>query len=292
MSQKITNDLFVYANQLQADNLVLSSDKEQLKVSYYLPGENQRDFFLPLKYLAGLKKEILNLIEKVSDDILLDNKKTKKSGKYSNKKMNLNFFLSLVYLGSEEKIIIDFKKPQKFSNWRLSELGLKLEDQRQLKKIIKMAKGLIIIAGEKDSGKSSTLSAILNDSCCQKKSVCLLSDDWAKKDGIVMELNNTSFELAKKGDFDIVAIDTIKNKNYFSQAFRLASYGKLVLATIEVDSAKDLAKKIKLSPWPMAEKKKLIKAISFQELVKLNRSILNKKDKRQEIARFQLLSSK
>lgn len=292
MSQKITKDLFVCARQLDADNLVLSSEKEQLKISYYLPGDNQKDYFLPLKYLEGVKKEMLKLIEKVSDDFLEHNKLDKKPGKYRDRKINISFFFSLVPLGAEEKIIIDFKRGKKTNNWRLSELGLEKEQQKTIKKIIKKGKGLVIIAGEKDSGKSATLTAILNETLCDNSSLCLLSDNWEANNFLIMELNSSSFDLAKKGDFDIVAIDGIKNNDYFSQTFRLASYGKLVIATIEVDSPKELAKKIKLTAWPAVEKKKLIKAISFQELVKLNRLINNKKDKRQKIARFKLLSSK
>ncbi len=290
MSQKITKDLFLCARQLKADNLVLSSEKEQLKISYYLPGEDQKDYFLPLKYLEGVKKEIIKLIEKVSDDFLEQSKLSKKPGNYKDKRINISFFLSLISLGAEEKIIIDFKKSKKEDRWRLSELGLKKEQQKTLENIIEKGRGLIILAGEKDSGKSATLSAIINKALSEKKSLCLLSDNWETKNLIVMELNDSSLDLAKKGDFDIVAIDGIKNKDYFSQAFRLASYGKLVIATIEVDSPKELARKIKLTAWPIIEKKNLIKAISFQELIRL-KPLVNKKDKRQKIARFKLLNS-
>ena len=291
MSQKITNNLFICAKQLGADNLVLSTNKEQLNITYYLPDEKQKVFFLPLKYLERIKKEILSLSNEVKSDFFEQKTFNKKIGRFNNKKISLNFLLSLISIGSEEKIIIDFKKDKKNNNWRLSELGLKVKDQDIIRSLLKKSKGLIILAGKKNNGKSSTLMSILNEDYCKKNSVCLLSDSWEKTDYVTMELNESSFELARKGDFDIIAIDEIKNKNHLSQAFRLASYGKLVLVTIEVENLKELAMKIKSSPWSGIEKKKLIKAISFQELVKLNRLINKSKDKRQEIASFKLLIS-
>lgn len=286
MSRKITNNLFVYAKNIEADNLVLSTEEGQIKISYYLSQEKEKNFFLPLKYLENLKKEIFQLTEKDDNPNL-----SKKNGKFRVKNISIYFQVKIIKLANEEKIIIDFKKEKKVNYWRLSELGIESSQLKQLRGVINKNKGLIIISGDKGSGKSSTLSAILNEKSCQEKSICLLSENSLRDDLSHIELDNNSFELAKKGDFDIIAIDEIKNKDHFSQAFRLALYGKLVLANIEVKNLKDLAEKIKLCPWPENEKKRLIKAVSFQSLEDVRRLIVNK-NKRQKIGRFKLLFSK
>ncbi|MBN2854391.1 Flp pilus assembly complex ATPase component TadA [Patescibacteria group bacterium] len=289
MSQKITHNLFAYARQIEAENLVLTVDEKELKVSYYLSDSSRKDFVLAKKYAKTIKDYILSLI---SDDDFEPVKIKKKNIYYQNKKFKFEFLLSVVSAGQTEKIIFDFKKKENLKNWRLSETGIKNKDRKTLINLTERGRGLIIISGDKSSGKTSTLLALLNELKDDKKSICLIGETKNNNDLIRMELNSNAFELALKADLDIIAVDEIRNKEDLAQAFRLASYGKLVIITIEAENLKILAKKIKGVSWAETEKIKLIKAISFQKLDKLKRLINNKKDKRQEIARFKLLTFK
>lgn len=287
MSRKIVNNLLAYAKQIDAENLVLSEEEQELRINYYLPDGVRKNFSLPKKYLNSIKKEVLRLIE---DEDFENAKIKKKAVCFKTRKLKLDFLISVVSFASVEKIIFDFKKNSSFKKWRLSELGLKAKDRQKLLSSLNKNRGLFIITGPKNSGRSSTLAALLTELENNDKSICVIGESKDNPNLIKMELNNDAFELARKGDIDIIAIDEIKNKEHLAQSFRLASYGKLVLIVIEADDLKDLAKKIKLAPWPEKEKIKLIKAINFQKLVKLRRLINNTKDKRQEIGRFKLLS--
>jgi len=287
MSRKIVNNLLAYAKQIDAENLVLSEEEQELNINYYLPDGVRKNFSLPKKYLNNIKKEVLRLIE---DEDFENAKIKKKAVCFKTRKLKLDFLISVVSFSGVEKIIFDFKKNSNFKKWRLSELGLKAKDRQKLLSLLNKNRGLFIITGPKNSGRSSTLNALLTELENNDKSICVIGESKDNLNLIKMELNNDAFELARKGDIDIIAIDEIKNKEHLAQSFRLASYGKLVLIVIEADNLKDLAKKIKLAPWPEKEKIKLIKAINFQKLVKLRRLINNTKDKRQEIGRFKLLS--
>lgn len=286
MSQKIISNLFHYALQVEAENIVLSNDNTEIKISYYLKNGEVEEFFLAKKYLVEIKKNLrilLNSKGSVPEEEIV----IKKAGKFKEKAVIINFLLSFISLASDEKIIIDCKI-KKEKNWRLTELGLKLEDRKELVEKIKKGKGLIIISGSKNSGKSSTLIALLQEISSLNKTSCLMTDSNPDLDFLKMEINDNSFELLRKADIDIIAVDEVKSKKDLNQAFRLASYGKLVIITIEADSFKNLATKIKTSNWP--EKDKLIKLISLQKIVKI-KSILNKKkDRREAIARFKLLN--
>ncbi len=289
MSQKITHNLFAYAKQIEAENLILTEDEKELKISYYLADSSRKDFLLAKKYAKTIKNDILNLIK---DDDFEPIKIKKRAVYYQSKKISSEFLLSVVQIGKTEKIIFDFKKREHSKSWRLSETGMKSKDRKTLMNLIEKNRGLIILSGSKSSGKTSTLLALLNELKKDDKAICLIGET-KESDGLIrMELNSRAFELARKADFDIIAVDEIRNKEDFSQVFRLSSYGKLVIITTEAENLKILAKKIKSVPWPESEKIKLIKAISFQKLANLNRLINNKKDKRREIANFKLLTFK
>ncbi len=289
MSQKITHNLFAYAKQIGAENLILTEEEKELKISYYLTDSSRKNFVLAKKYVKTIKNDILNLI---GDDTFEPAKIKKREIYYQRKKISSEFLLSVVQLGKTEKIIFDFKKRENSKSWRLSETGMKNKDRKTLMTLIEKNRGLIIISGPKSSGKTSTLLALLNELKKDDKAICLIGES-KESDGLIrMELNSRAFELALKAGVDIVAVDEIRNKEDFNQAFRLSSYGKLVIITTETENLKILAKKIKSIPWPESEKIKLIKAISFQKLVNLNRLINNRKDKRREIANFKLLTFK
>lgn len=290
MSQKITHNLFAYAKQIEAENLIITEDEKELKISYYLSDSSRKDFVLAKKYAKTIKNDILNLIE---DDDFEPTKIKKQTVYYQNKKLSSEFLLSVVQIGKTEKIIFDFKKRENSKTWRLSETGMKNEDRKNLMTLIKKERGLIILSGPKSSGKTSTLLALLNELKEADKSICLIGEENKESDGLIrMELNNNAFELAQKANVDVIAVDEIRNTEDLSQVFRLATYGKLIIITIEAENLKLLAKKIKAVSWSDLEKIKLIKIISFQKLAKLHRLINNKKDKRQEIAHFKFLTFK
>ena len=289
MSQKITHNLFVYAKQIDAENLIITEDEKELKISYYLSDSSRKDFVLDKKYAKTIKADILNLIE--GNDFELTKIK-KQTVYYQNKKLSSEFLLSVVQIGKTEKIIFDFKKRENSKTWRLSETGMKKEDRKNLMTLIRKERGLIILSGPKSSGKTSTLLALFNELKEADKSICLIGGT-KEADGLMrMELNNNAFELAQKANVDVIAVDEIRNTADLSEVFRLATYGKLIIITIEAENLKLLAKKIKAVSRSDLEKIKLIKIISFQKLAKLRRLINNKKDKRQEIARFKFLTFK
>lgn len=289
MSQKITHNLFAYAKQIEAENLIITEDEKELKISYYLPDSSRKDFVLAKKYAKTIKTDILNLI---GDDDFEPTKIKKRAVYYQSKKLYLEFLLSVVQAATTEKIIFDFKKRENSKTWRLSETGMKNTDRKNLMTLIKKGSGLIILSGPKASGKTSTLLALLNELKEMDKAICLIGEAKESEGLIRLELNSNAFELAHKAGVDVIAVDEIRNKEALGEVFRLATYGKLIIITIEAENLKILAKKIKVVPRSEKEKIALIKAVSFQRITKLRRLINNKKDKRQEIAQFKFLSFK
>lgn len=286
MSQKIISNLFHYALQVEAENIVLNKDNKEIKISYYLKNAEVEEFFLAKKYLTGIKRDLKLLLN--SKDLISENESIiKKAGKFKDKGVVVNFLLSFISLASDEKIIIDCKI-KKEKNWRLTELGLNLEDRKNLLKNLKKNQGVIILAGSKNSGKSSTLIALLQEVALLNKTSCLMTDSNPDFDFLKMEISDSSFELLRRADIDIIAIDEVKSKKDLNHAFRLASYGKLVIITIAADSFKNLAQKIKTSNWP--GKDKLILLISLQKIIKIKTPLSHKKNKREAIARFKLLN--
>ena len=291
MSKKILNKLLAYAKQFEAENLVLNSEQNEIKTTFYHSNGQRDNFALPTKYFQSIKDEILRLAKQEDFEIV---KIKKQKIYYKSNGNNVEFHLSVATLGNTEKIIFDFKQSRLEKNWRLNELGIKLGDKKKLLSLIKSKNGLYIFAGEKGSGKSSTLKALVNELISDHKSITYLSNKPEIKNERVcnLELNDKTLQYLKKSDSDIIAIDEVSSTKQLNESLKLAQEGRFVFISIEASCTNDLLQKIKSTSFSRKQLSEIITVISFQKLVRLRRLVNNKRDKRQEIAKFKFIINK
>jgi hypothetical protein len=288
MSHKIVSNLFIYARQEQAENLVISRKNKHLIFNYYFPTNEQKSLSLPPKYAASFFKHLYQDLGLKPDELV-----SQKPGEFSYQNHFFKFLTSTIPDQEGEKIIIHFRNSGKQleKNWRLNELGLQKKDATEIRAVLGSKTGLILIAGTADSGKSATLNSLIREINLDKHNICFLYNQKTPETTGVnyLKLSLPKIASLKKYDTDIVAIDEINSAAVLNEALTLAHNGKLVLATIKAEDQKELAERIKKAPLRSNEKISALKMIIFQKIVKLTRQITNKKDQRQKIGRFQII---
>lgn len=291
---KIIRNIFSFANSNNAKYLSVNLNEEKIKFNFYLPFDKQKTLSLPNRYKNEFFKNFKQFLKIKEDELILKKQISIKINKDRDIKLNL----SVIPEKNKEKIIIEFsRKP--ILKMRLSQLGLKRKDLNYLKKALKKKQGLIILSGKEQSGKSTTMFSCLSYLNSENKNIILTGDNINTCPPGVLHVSNKSQSLnyLKKYQADVIAIDDIKSKIELGEAFKLASYGHLVIVSINSSSPNNLAKIINQSPWPKQEKLANLNFVSYQELETINTNtslteINNNpalKEKRKQIARYKIL---
>lgn len=293
MSERILTKLLNYAAQEQAGRLVVSrgaGETPRLNCHYHLPDGEIRTMSLP----AGLAENFLASLKRIAA-LSPGELATKKYCRVRTKACQLNFYLTILPEGGQEKIILHII-PGSGKTWRLSQLGLRAADQKKLLAAAS-GSGLIIISAPDTNGKSTTLCSLLSEINRPEKSIYLIggTPETAPTGISCLSADGDGWAKVLKHDSDIIAIDDQEDEKSLMIAARAAATGRLVIIALTADSAEDALKKILRLPLPLKLKLGQIKMITNQRLVPLKRSAQKKmsagrkKDKRKDIGLFEIL---
>jgi type II secretory ATPase GspE/PulE/Tfp pilus assembly ATPase PilB-like protein len=288
MSKKIIAGLFAYARQEKAENIVISVKNDQIFFDYHFSSFPSKTLILAKKYQETVFK-YLNIILGLEKDEIADNKE----GAFSFYGKNYYFKTTVVAGGKEKKIIIKMNW-RKANSWRLNELGLKAQDKKIITDSLKLKKGLILIGGQENSGKSTVLNALSKELLKSTKSLCLLyNQEIPNIDGLnIVKLSAKNLSTISKYNTDVVFIDEIENSTILKEAFKLADKGYLVIATYRSKNLKELAKQSKEALALEKDKLNTLRLIIFTEIKKMPRQTEGKRDKRTMIGQFKVLPFK
>lgn len=159
---------------------------------------------------------------------------------------------------------------------RLDDLGLTKNIYDELKDVLKLTQGLILISGPTGSGKTTTLYSILKELNSDEKKIITVEDPIEYKINSINQvpINNKvglSFELVLKNilrqDPDIIFIGEIRDKFSLDVALQASLTGHLVLASIHSsNSIETITRLIDLKADPFLISTTL-KAVMAQRLV-------------------------
>lgn len=297
MSKKIIKDIFSFAFFENANFLAINSDENKIKFNFFLPFNKQKTLSLPQRYERNFFKTLLQTLKLQEGELIL-----KKETVYKiDNKREIKLLSSIIPENNNERIIIQFnkKRPQKM---RLSQLGFTRKDLNILKQSIENKSGLILLSGDRQSGTSTTLLSCLSYLNSDNKNIVMLgkNTDLCAKGILVLEQKSENIKNLNRHQADIIGIDSITSNTMLGEAFKLASQGNLVISCLNTNSKDDIAKMIKLAPWPKVEKINILKLISYQKLKKiennfsLKETLENKRHKnnREKIGRFEIIYSK
>ncbi len=278
-------NLLNYATQQEARYLVISSQNKGLVFDYHLANHKIKHLLLSKKLEKGFLdnlKQVLNIKDKK-----LISKRYQKITYYH---QSWAIYLSVLPDRNQEKIIIDFiKKPS--SNFRLSQLGLKNKDSKNLQKGLQKKSGLFIITSPPQQGKSTTLQALLsllNDPHHNLYFLGFLENQ--ELPGVnYLDSNETNWSRLQHHDSEIILADNINQDWELREAFSSAVSGRLVVITLNTPDYKSVIKKIKSLKLPSSLIKTSLKMIIEQKLIPLKLQKNNSPHfSRQLIAYFKL----
>ncbi len=285
MSSAIINKLFKYIDQEAAEHLIINHQEERITLDYHLPNGQIKSLNLPKKLEEDFFANLLKILS-IKDGDLINHQYRH----FRNKEKQLKIYLSVLPQQKGKKIIINFIR-QDFPRLSLNQLGLDNHRRKQLKQAVQSRSGLIIVSSPEQSGKTTTLYALLDLVDQEKCNVYVLDDrsPFSLRSSNQLTLNANNWQRILQHDSDVILIDDLDQTKNLEQALQAAASGRLVIGTITASSSfKVLAKILEL---PLAKSIKLdaLKLIINQRLVAL-RSDHQKNRKRKKIALFETLN--
>jgi len=285
MSKKIINNLFGYAASEGAGRLVIENRPDQIAFDYHFADGAKQSFGLPKKLEKNLMDSLRQILKIAPGELT-----TKKYCKIYDKNYQLAFYLSILPDRLGEKIVINIINRQE-KLLRLKQLGWQTTELNLVEQALKWRSGLVLISSPIGQGKTATLLALLQELNRPEINIYFLEKGSRQKiPGLnYLESNNKNWEKILSHDCEIIAVEEISDDDTFKNAFRAASTGRLVLATINANSSWEVLLKVLKLSLPLKLKLNSLRMILNQRVVKLKRSKNKKINGRQEIGLFEVL---
>ncbi len=289
MSKKIIANIFNYATQEGARDIVIEKLPKKISINYVFPDGETRSFGLPEKLEDDFRSNLRQILSLTPEDLLV-----KKHFKIKNKTGCFNFYLSVFPSQDGGKMIVNLIQKE-HKALRLRQLGLKSDDIRTMQAAIKHRSGLILISSPACQGKGTTLYALLRELDISNRSSYFLGDGFEYHiDGLNCLANTKSnWNKVLSLDSDVIITEITKEEN-LREAFMAATSGRLVLATIEANSVWEVILAVLKLKLPLNLKLDSLRLITAQRLAPLKRTKLemakHKAGDRQNIGLFELLT--
>jgi type II secretory ATPase GspE/PulE/Tfp pilus assembly ATPase PilB-like protein len=234
---RIVDNLFNYAIVQEAESILLEPEENGLDVSFSFYGS-----FHPVVNLA--KKLELEVVSKIKNIAGLDDQEINLP-QFGEFKIGLSssrvvFFVCNPPTTKGEKIIIDINKEES-RLFHLKELGFQKSAFGLVKKNLEKGNGGIIIIGDFDSGKTTTLYSFIDLISSPEINITTIEREISYDIPFINQslLNikagfDHSFAIPSllRQDPDVVMIDEISNRQTAEDFFLIAERGHLALASI------------------------------------------------------------
>ena len=265
MNNKLIDQLISYARANNSLNLVINEDncsllkKNQARGKISLNKKQQGDLI-----------DTFNLLSKSIKDDLFTNKKIKI--KHRGKVYNCH--LSMLASNKQNRVVMNLEESH-LDIKRINSLGFSSSALKEVKNLLNTKSGLILIAGNSQSGKTTSYYSLLNHLNKTNKSfyslekypVCSLpyitTLEINEKLNLVDYLNKL-----RKIDADVVGIDHLESQEEVKAAISQANNGHLIIATIESENAITALKSLINTGLPLEEIAKSLRLIIAQKMLK------------------------
>jgi len=184
---------------------------------------------------------------KILCNLKLDEKRKPQDGRFSytfeGRKADFRVSTFPTYWG--EKIVMRILDPTK-RNVNLASIGMSLEQQEQMKKVLSRPYGLVLLTGPTGSGKTTTLYAMLNYLDREKYNVVSLEDPieydipGVSQSQVRPEIEYTfanGLRSILRQDPDIVMVGEMRDRETAKLAIQAALTGHLVLSTLHTNNS-------------------------------------------------------
>ncbi len=240
----IVEQLIVHALELDASDIHLEPESEELKVRFRIDGILYNKSVILNQYACQVISRI-----KILGNMDVSEKRLPQDGKFIFK-YESNFIdlrISTFPTINGEKIVIrlldNFNK-----QLTIESLGFSKEDLQNIKNIAQLSNGFFLVTGPTGSGKTTTLHAMINLVNKKEKNISTLEEPVEYYISGITQANVNSnigftFEAGIKAllrqDPDIIMIGEIRDKNTAQVAIQAALTGHLVLSTLHTNNSID-----------------------------------------------------
>jgi len=239
---KIVSTLLEFAEKARASDIHIEPMEGKTRVRYRIDGILHEKLVLPkeihdavvsrIKILAGLK---------------IDEKRIPQDGRFNFRTEDKEIDLRVSSMPSShgEKIVMRLLE-KKGKVPTLSELGLRGRALKNMKEVINISHGIILVTGPTGSGKTTTLYSVLNKINTTKVNIMTLEDPVEYEiEGVTQVQVNRQAGLTfasgmrsfLRQDPDIIMVGEIRDVETAELAIQAALTGHLVFATLHTNSA-------------------------------------------------------
>ena len=239
---KIVSTILRYAIEGHSSDVHIEPSPTKTRVRFRMDGVLNTSLELPTKVHEAVVARI-----KILAKLRLDEKRKPQDGRFSAsvEKRRIDFRVSTFPTEFGEKVVMRILD-QSDSTATLESVGLSGEQLAEIREMMKVPYGIILIAGPTGSGKSTSLFAMLSETDREKMNVVSLEDPveyqitGVAQSQVHPEIGYTfatGLRSILRQDPDVIMVGEIRDKETAVLAVQAALTGHLVFSTIHTNSA-------------------------------------------------------
>ncbi|CAM4230934.1 type II/IV secretion system protein [Erysipelothrix inopinata] len=273
---KLVNSIITHAYEVNASDIHINPEETYTNVKFRIDGQ-LKDF---MKVRRELHDPMITRI-KIISSMNIAEKRIPQDGAFriDNPKMKLDMRVATIPSGYGEKVVMRLLGSEKNIDYDLDKLDLSDSIKRQLRDIMQLPNGILLITGPTGSGKTTTLYSMLSEINAPEKSVITIEDPVEKHfEGISqVTINNKAGLTFSSGlrsilrlDPDVIMVGEIRDAETASIAIRAAITGHFVLSTLHTNDALSSVTRLidmGVEPFLVASS---VKCVIAQRLVRKN----------------------
>ena len=239
---KIVSTILRYAIEGHSSDIHIEPSPEKTRVRFRMDGDLHTSLELPAKVHEAVVARV-----KILAKLRLDEKRKPQDGRFSAtvEKRRIDFRVSTFPTEFGEKVVMRILD-RSDATATLESIGLSKNQLAEIRDMMKVPYGIILIAGPTGSGKSTTLFAMLSELDRETENVVSLEDPieyeipGVAQSQVRPEIDYTfanGLRSILRQDPDIIMVGEIRDKETAVLAVQAALTGHLVFSTIHTNTA-------------------------------------------------------
>lgn len=239
MMDKIVKKIVQYASYKQASDIYIEEKGHKVEINYVLLGNEEESITQDHK---------LNIIERFKKELDIPNEEIAISNRYYKiiiGSSKISILLSLLEEKNRRKLSLQIIPPGK-KVFSLKQLAFQKEQLELIKEYIHKKKGLILISGPENSGRSSTIYSLLNTLDSSKINISSLEYTIEQDIPGVNQIHINQeigldfkklLDALLKQDSEVIMLEEIHDPETAKHCFSAAASGRLIFSSLESTSA-------------------------------------------------------
>ena len=226
----------------RASDVHLEPYEKRFRLRYRIDGILYEEFNIPLHLMQALIARL-----KIISNLNITEKRLPQDGRFkmSMEKKEIDYRVRILPISFGEKVVMRALDSSTIA-LKLSDLGFSLQAMETMERMIRRPYGMILVTGPTGSGKSTTLSAVINDLNTPERNIMTIEDPVEYQIPGITQIPvnpNIGFTFAEglrsllRQSPDIIMVGEIRDFETADIAVKAALTGQLVLSTLHTNDA-------------------------------------------------------